>query len=524
MERKIYVIILTLVLLVSSSTLAQFKDWGTKFGFRGSVLVPENEFKNVGFTGGNDDFSFDSYVFSYLAEGFLAFELTRALELQLTAGYGKYAGKAMFTSDVEFGEYDATIIPISLRFRVSPFDVGGWNPYFFVGGGIMNYDLKTEPNVPGGQSIEKDGWVGIIPAGIGAEFALSENVLLDFSISGGLSTSYDLDGYRSGVDEIWDSYFNVGLGLTFTGESCSSDRDGDGLTRCEELELGTDPRNPDTDGDGINDGDEVRIYGTNPLMPDTDLDGITDYDEIFKYKTDPLNPDTDGDGLTDFEEIFKYKTNPLKADTDGDGLSDGDEVMKYRTDPLKADTDGDGLSDGDEVLKYKTDPLKVDTDGDGLSDYEEVMVYKTDPLNPDTDGGSVDDGTEVRRGTDPLDPEDDVIKMEVPIVLEGITFETNKSDITPESEVILMQALKTLQTYPDIVVEISGHTDDVGSNASNQKLSQRRADSVKGWLVSKGIPAERITAVGYGEDKPRVANDSAENRRLNRRIEFKRIK
>ncbi|HSL88144.1 MAG TPA: OmpA family protein, partial [Ignavibacteriaceae bacterium] len=177
-----------------------------------------------------------------------------------------------------------------------------------------------------------------------------------------------------------------------------------------------------------------------------------------------------------------------------------------------------------ETKLFKTDPLKVDTDGDGLTDYEEVMVYKTNPLVVDTDGGSVDDGTEVRRGTDPLDPEDDIVKMDVPIVLEGITFATNKSDITPESEQILMQALKTLQTYPEISVEIGGHTDDVGSATSNQKLSERRADAVKGWLVSKGISADRITAVGYGEDKPRVANNSAENRRLNRRIEFKRIK
>jgi outer membrane protein OmpA-like peptidoglycan-associated protein len=508
---------------VSSFTSAQFKDWGTKFGFRGNVVIPENEFKNVGFTGDNDDFSFDSYVFSYLAEGFLAFELTNALELQLVAGYGTYAGKAMFGADTDFGEYEATIIPVNLRLRVSPFDVSGWNPYFYVGGGVMNYDLTTAPSV-GGLAVEKDGWVGIIPAGIGAEFILSDNVLLDFQFGGGLSTTYDLDGYRSGKDEIWDSYFNVGLGLTFTGESCSSDRDGDGLGKCEEERLGTDPNNPDTDGDGLTDGEEVLKYKTDPLKADTDGDGLSDYDEIYKYKTDPLNRDTDGDGLSDGDEVLKYKTDPLKADTDGDGLSDGDEVLKYKTDPLKKDTDGDGLSDGDEVLKYKTDPLKVDTDGDGLSDYEEVMVYKTDPLNKDTDGGSVDDGTEVRRGTDPLVADDDVVKMDVPIVLEGITFATGKSDITPESEQILMQALKTMQTYPEIVVEISGHTDNVGRKASNQKLSQQRADAVKGWLVSKGIDAERMTAVGYGQDKPRVANDTAENKRLNRRIEFKRIK
>jgi len=87
-----------------------------------------------------------------------------------------------------------------------------------------------------------------------------------------------------------------------------------------------------------------------------------------------------------------------------------------------------------------------------------------------------------------------------------------------------LKALTTLQTYPEISVEISGHTDDVGSNSSNQKLSQRRADAVKGWLVAKGISGDRITAVGYGEEKPRVANDTPENKRLNRRIEFKRIK
>jgi OOP family OmpA-OmpF porin len=182
------------------------------------------------------------------------------------------------------------------------------------------------------------------------------------------------------------------------------------------------------------------------------------------------------------------------------------------------------LSDGDEVLKYKTNPLLLDTDVDGLNDDKEIMTYKTDPLKLDTDGGTIGDGVEVKRGTDPLDPKDDVIQMNVPIVLEGITFATNKSDITPESEKVLMGALKSLQIHTDILVEISGHTDNVGSNANNQKLSERRANSVKAWLVGKGIPADRITAVGYGEESPRVSNDTEENRRLNRRIEFKRIK
>ncbi len=425
MKKLMYLFVLTF-LFTSVSNYAQYKEWGTKLGFRYNQLFPENEFKNIGF-GGNDDFSFDSYTFSYLVEGFLAFELTKALELQLTAGYGTYAGDAMFTEEFTYGEYEATIIPVNLRFRVSPWDVSGWNPYLYVGGGIMNYDLKTLPTGAGGLEVDTDGWVGIVPAGIGAEFAVTPTLLLDFSIGGGLTTTYDLDGYRSGKDEIWDSYFNVSAGLTFTGESGNSDRDGDGLTKNEEEALGTNPNNPDTDGEGLKDGEEVMKYKTNPLMADSDLDALNDYNEIFKHKTDPNKPDTDGDGLNDSEEVLKYKTDPLNKDTDNDGLNDFEEVSKYLTDPLKVDTDGDGLTDGNEVMKHKTDPLKADTDGDGLSDGDEVNKYKTSPLKKDTDAGTVDDGVEVKRGTDPLNAEDDVVKVGVPIILEGITFATGKA-------------------------------------------------------------------------------------------------
>lgn len=518
--KQLYVIILLMIFGFTITSQAQFKDWGTKFGARYNLLLPQNEFPNVGF-GGNDKFSFDDYTMSYLLEGFVGFEITPFLELDLNAGYGSYAG---FQFD-KTGYYKSEIIPVGLRFRIAPFDLKGWNPYLYLGGGVAHYSTKfpEESRFTSPMDVKKEGWTGLFPIGIGSEFALSEMVLVDFSVGGAWSTGYDLNNYDNGSNMV-DAYYNVSLGLTISGESCSSDRDMDGLGKCEEERLGTSPRNPDTDGDGLTDGEEATVYKTNALITDTDLDGLNDFAEIKQYKTDPLKSDTDGDGLMDGEEVNKYKTDPLKSDTDNDGLSDGDEVIKYRTDPTNADTDGDGLNDGEEINTFTTNANSKDTDMDGLSDYDEVMTYKSNPLVKDTDGGSVEDGAEVARGTNPLDADDDVVKVGVPIILEGITFATGKADITPESENTLRKALKTLETYPDISVEISGHTDNVGSDATNKRLSEKRANAVRDWLVRQGIDGSRITAVGYGESNPIAPNNTPEGREKNRRIEFKRIK
>lgn len=83
--------------------------------------------------------------------------------------------------------------------------------------------------------------------------------------------------------------------------------------------------------------------------------------------------DSDGDGLTDLDEVRLYRTDPHKADTDRDRLSDGEEVRRYKTNPLKADTDGDLLDDGEEVIRG-TSPLLTDSDGDGYPDGMEVAA------------------------------------------------------------------------------------------------------------------------------------------------------
>jgi len=200
--------------------------------------------------------------------------------------------------------------------------------------------------------------------------------------------------------------------------------------------------------------------------------------------------------------------------------------LKYHTDPLKVDTDGDGLSDWDEVKTYNTDPLKTDTDGDGLTDGDEVKKYHTNPLKADTDGGGVNDGDEVRRGTDPLNPKDDIPKETIilekgkTVVLEGVNFASGSATLTKASEKTLEKAYNALVASPDLVVEIAGYTDNVGKADMNVNLSARRAQSVKAWLVKKGIPAKRLTTVGKGMRDPIAPNDTADGRAQNRRIEF----
>jgi hypothetical protein len=103
------------------------------------------------------------------------------------------------------------------------------------------------------------------------------------------------------------------------------DRDEDGLGDAEEEELGTDPDNPDSEGDHVDDGDEVHEWGTDPLDNDTDGDFLTDGDEVNITSTDPTDPDTDDDGLGDSNEI-PNDADPNEPDTDGDGFLDGDEV------------------------------------------------------------------------------------------------------------------------------------------------------------------------------------------------------
>lgn len=106
------------------------------------------------------------------------------------------------------------------------------------------------------------------------------------------------------------------------------------------------------------------------------------------------------------------------------------------------------------------------------------------------------------------------------LVLRGVNFEFDKDRLTTNAKTLLNEVVSELEAHPDISVEISGHTDSKGSEAYNQNLSERRAQSVVDYLAANGIASSRLAAVGYGEGQPVADNDTEEGRELNRRVEL----
>lgn len=144
-------------------------------------------------------------------------------------------------------------------------------------------------------------------------------------------------------------------------------------------------------------------------------------------------------------------------------------------------------------------PPRVDSDGDGVEDALDKC--------PNTPKGFRVDATGCI--------------IEQTIVLRAVNFVYDGSELTGPAKQTLDEVAAALAAQPLLNLEVGGHTDSTGSTQYNQKLSQRRADSVKTYLVGKGIATGRVTAKGYGESTPISSNDSPEGRADNRRVEFK---
>jgi OOP family OmpA-OmpF porin len=141
----------------------------------------------------------------------------------------------------------------------------------------------------------------------------------------------------------------------------------------------------------------------------------------------------------------------------------------------------------------------MDTDGDGVIDDKDQC--------PETPAGARVDG--------------DGCPFDTVIDLKGVTFEFDKTRLRPDAETILDWAVGILKKYPEMQVEIAGHTDSIGSEEYNQRLSEGRAQAVKDYFVEHGVPESQMSVMGYGESEPRDTNDTAEGRERNRRVELR---
>ncbi len=235
------------------------------------------------------------------------------------------------------------------------------------------------------------------------------------------------------------------------------------------------------------------------------------------------------------EETTVVETAP--ADSDGDGVPDDQDQCPdtpagtaVNEQGCEADTDADGVVDrldtcpdtpAGTAVNEQGCTAVADADGDGVPDDKDQC--------PDTPAGTAVD----ERGCTPQ-PEPgcrapapgEPITLEGcatgdAVVLRGVTFEFNSSRLTANAKVILNQVADALSARTDLKVEIGGHTDSVGSDAYNQKLSERRARSVYDYLVARGIAPSRMFSRGYGETQPVDSNQTNEGQELNRRVEMK---
>ncbi len=263
-------------------------------------------------------------------------------------------------------------------------------------------------------------------------------------------------------------------------------------------------------------GLSIRFGGT-----DTDGDGIYDKDDACPDVAglEAFNgcPDTDGDGIEDSKDDCPNEAGAAEfngcPDGDGDGVVDKDDNCPTVA-GLKAlagcpDADGDGVTDADDKCPEQAGPAAnkgcpwPDTDGDGVLDKDDKCV--------DVKGTVANNGC----------PEvTEAIQATLNEYAKTILFDTGKASIKSQSEAVLGDIIAILKEYPTAKFTVEGHTDSVGSEKLNQRLSDSRANSVKEYLTSHGIDAFRLSALGYGESKPIDTNKTRKGRANNRRVEI----
>ncbi|MDP2388483.1 MAG: OmpA family protein [Bacteroidota bacterium] len=489
--KKLVVISACCLMTLAASSQTEEKKWN--IGFQGGLIQYKGDLGN------------NFYKTDQAAYGFAGMSVSRYLgkhfdaSLNFTRGEVGYVNKNPPANAWETTKFKLRHNTVNL---VARFNFTGpqavVRPYIFAGGGIMwfesVYKQKNEryeyafPNLGGGFT-----------------FNLSPIVALQLQESFMYSNADDLDRVDDGGDN--DMFLYHSAGFTFNlGKKKDADKDGvsDKKDKCPNTPTGVTVDEfgcpLDRDADGVLDYQDAcpDIAGVQSLKgcPDKDMDGITDKEDRCPDTAGSIEmagcPDTDKDGVVDVDDKCAGTKTGYKVDATGCTL----------------DNDKDGIVNEDDLcpelagtMAFKGCP---DTDGDGVSDKEDRC-----PLVK---------GTIENKGC-PEIPREDIVKINV--IASKIYFETGSAKLKLISNSQLDDLATILNRNSAVNMTIEGHTDNVGDDAYNMDLSQKRTESVRDYLISKGVPASRLTAIGYGETKPVADNAKAAGKAKNRRVELK---
>jgi OOP family OmpA-OmpF porin len=397
-------------------------------------------------------------------------------------------------------------------------------PYLFAGAGAMLFDKNIDVDEKKMDYIAPSGGGGI-------NFRLGPSVMLNLQETFYYSTGDTRDGAVSNEN---DAYLLHMAGLSFNfGKKRDADHDGvsDYRDKC--------PNTPaliavdkvgcplDKDGDAVADylDDCPDIAGTKELKgcPDLDGDGVADKDDLCVDLKGLIAlsgcPDQDSDGIADKDDRCPGDAGfaALKGcpDIDKDGVADLDDRCPntksgYKVDamgcPMDNDKDGivnedDACPDNAGIPVFKGCP---DKDGDGVADNQDRC--------PDVKGTIANKGC-------PEMAKADVKKITQ--IASKIFFETNSDKLKVASLAQLDELAGILKRYEAANLLIEGHADSQGEDAYNLTLSQKRTESVKTYLMGRGIMESRLTAMGFGESRPIADNATSLGRAKNRRVELK---
>jgi len=375
---------------------------------------------------------------------------------------------------------DGTVIPLHAQLVYGHPIVGALG--LMIGGGYVHNVYGRAAN------LSDDGVSGLfgLRLGLGSSWAARVEAVEDFIPSP--------QNQSVSVPNNWNFTVQAGLSALIGNSHPPKDSDHDGVgdkyDNCPDTAPGVPvdlhgcPMPKDSDGDGVVDaldrcpntprGDNVDARGCS-LPKDADGDGVLD--SLDKCPNTPPGEKVDAAGCA--------------LDTDKDGVPDS--ADKCPSTPVGERVDATGC------------PLPKDSDGDGVLDPNDKCP-----------------GTPVGEQVDPIGCPVLFVGIERTLVLDGVSFDPNSTVLTAGARGALDRVAVALSAHPGMQVEVAGYTDNRGTVAANVRLSEARADVVRGYLIERGVSSEQVTARGYGADDPLDTNATAVGRSRNRRVELHR--